>query len=126
MHFFEILPRTGNMHTPLVSSPDPKGHVNFCHHFAFVVRPSTITKKYSHLKPLGHLGPNFGGMVIVFDATFNNILVVSWRSALLVEETRVSGENLTTCSKSLYHILLYRVHNVLNVVPTHNVSDDRH
>ena len=28
-----------------------------------VVRPYTIAKKYSPLKPLGHLRPNFGGMV---------------------------------------------------------------
>ena len=31
--------------------------------------------------------------VVVFDATFNNISVVSWRSVLLVDETRVPGEN---------------------------------
>jgi hypothetical protein len=30
-------------------------------------------------------------MVMVFNATFNNISVISWRSVLLVEET---GENL--------------------------------
>ena len=30
---------------------------------------------------------------IVFNATFINISVISWRSALLVEETRVHGEN---------------------------------
>jgi hypothetical protein len=29
-----------------------------CHHFASVVRPYTITKNYSPLKPLGHLRPN--------------------------------------------------------------------
>jgi len=29
----------------------------------------------------------------VFNATFNNILVISWRSVLLVEETRVPEEN---------------------------------
>jgi hypothetical protein len=31
--------------------------------------------------------------VMVFNATFNNISVISWRSVLLVEETGVSGEN---------------------------------
>ena len=31
--------------------------------------------------------------VMVFNATFNNISVISWRSGLLVEETRVPGEN---------------------------------
>jgi hypothetical protein len=30
---------------------------------------------------------------MVFDATFNNILVISWWSVLLVEETGVPGEN---------------------------------
>ena len=30
---------------------------------------------------------------MVFDATFNTILVISWRSVLLVKETGVPGEN---------------------------------
>ena len=34
-----------------------------------------------------------GVMVMVFNATFNTILVLLWRSALLVEETGVSEEN---------------------------------
>jgi hypothetical protein len=32
-------------------------------------------------------------MVLMFNATFNNISVISWRSILLVEEIRVPGEN---------------------------------
>ena len=35
----------------------------------------------------------FGLRVIVFNTTFNNISAISWRSVLLVEETRVPGEN---------------------------------
>ena len=31
--------------------------------------------------------------LMVFNATFNNFSVISWRSVLLVEETRVPGEN---------------------------------
>jgi hypothetical protein len=31
--------------------------------------------------------------VMVFNATFNNISVISWWSVLLVEETEVPGEN---------------------------------
>ena len=42
---------------------DPKANVSYCHHFAPVVRPSTITKK-SPLKALRQLRPNFGGMVL--------------------------------------------------------------
>jgi hypothetical protein len=34
-----------------------------------------------------------GVMVMVFNATFNNISAISWRSVLLVEETGVPGEN---------------------------------
>ena len=30
---------------------------------------------------------------MVFNATFNNILVISWRSVVLVEETGVPGDN---------------------------------
>jgi hypothetical protein len=32
-------------------------------------------------------------LVMVFNATFNNISVISWQSVLLVEETEVSEEN---------------------------------
>ena len=31
--------------------------------------------------------------LMVFNTTFNNMSVILWRSALLVEETRVLGEN---------------------------------
>ena len=31
--------------------------------------------------------------IMVFNATFNNIAVISWRSVFLVEETGVTGEN---------------------------------
>jgi hypothetical protein len=34
-----------------------------------------------------------GVRVMVFNATFNHISAISWRSALLVEETAVPGEN---------------------------------
>jgi hypothetical protein len=30
---------------------------------------------------------------MVFNATFNNITVISWRSVVLVEETGLPGEN---------------------------------
>jgi hypothetical protein len=50
------------------------------------------------------------GWFMVFNATFNNISVISWQPILLVEET---GENL-------YHIMLYQVHLTMNRVRTHN------
>ena len=59
----------------------------------------------------------FDGLVwfIVLNATFNNILVISWRSVLLVEETVVPGEihrpvtsHWQTWSHNVVSILLTR------------------
>ena len=46
---------------------------------------------------------------MVLNATFNNILVISWRPVLLVAETRVPGENhlLSQVTDKLYHIMFY-------------------
>ena len=63
---------------------------------------------------------------MVFNATFNNISVISWRSVLLVDETVVPGENhrpVTSHSETLSY-------NVVLSTPRHkrgsNFSDDRH
>jgi len=42
---------------------------------------------------------------MVFNATFNNISVISWRPVLLVEET-----DLSQVTDKRYPIMLYRVH----------------
>ena len=47
--------------------------------------------------------------VIVFNATFNNILAISWRSVLLVEKTGVRGQKhwpVESHRQTLSHILL--------------------
>jgi hypothetical protein len=49
---------------------------------------------------------------MVLNVTFNNISVISWRSVLLVEETRVPGENhrhATSHQQTLSHNVV-RVH----------------
>jgi len=52
-----------------------------------------LTFYTSYDVPILELGLGF--RVLGFNATFNNISVISWRSVLLVKETRVSGENHT-------------------------------
>jgi len=50
-------------------------------------------------------------MVMIFNTTFNNISVISWQSAFLVEEAGVPRENHSpVASHWLYHIMLYRLH----------------
>ena len=44
---------------------------------------------------------------MVFNATFNNISAISWQSVLLVEETKVAGENHQPAK--IDH-MFYRVH----------------
>jgi len=42
---------------------------------------------------------------MVFNATFNNMSVISWRSVLLVEEIEVLGGKTPTCRKSLTNFI---------------------
>ena len=59
------------------------------------------------------------GWFVVFNATFNNTSAISWRSVLLVEETRVPTDLLQVTDK-LYHIPR------LSSIRIHKISSDRY
>ena len=65
-------------------------------------------------------------MVMVFNATFNNISVISWRSVLLVEETGVPGENHQPVASPRQTLSHNVVLSTMCWTRTHNVSGDSH
>ena len=60
---------------------------------------------------------------MVFNATFNNISVISWRSVLLVEENEENRRPAASHWQTLSHNV---VHLALIEIRTHNISGDRH
>ena len=53
----------------------------------------------------------------MFNATFNNISVISWLSVLLVEKTGVLGEKTTEYNSVLVEIELQNVQSFLKMGP---------
>jgi len=54
-------------------------------------------------------------MLMAFNATFNNISVISWKSVLLVEEIGVPGENHWSAAGYSQTLL----HNLVSSTPHH-------
>ena len=71
---------------------------------------------YSQSSPLGLV------CLIVFNATFNNISVISWRSVWLVEETGGPGENHRTVVSHWQKLSHNVVHLARIEIRTHNIN----
>ena len=65
-------------------------------------------------------------VVMVFNATFNSISVISWRSVLLVEEAGGSGEKHRPVASYWQTLSPNVVHLAMLEIRTHNISGDRH
>ena len=64
--------------------------------------------------------------LMVFNATFNNISVISWRSVLLVEETRGPRENHRPVPSHWQTLSHNVVHLDLIEIRTRNINGERH
>ena len=62
---------------------------------------------------------------MVFNATFNNISVISWWSVFSWMKPEKTAD-LPKITDDLYHIKLYQVHLVMSGTRTRNVSGDMH
>ena len=89
-----------------------------------------ITNKYIYIQYKIHVNSNYLSgawirvRVMVFNANFNNLLVISWRSVLLVEETGENHQPATSHWQTLSHKVVSRTPH-LSGIRTHNVSGDR-
>ena len=99
------------------------GHSTYLYFLCNKNVPPTYQSNYHQIVDL-----IFGFRFVIYNATFNSISVLSWRSVLLVEENGVPGENQWPVASHWQTVS----HNVvmstpsLNRIRTHNASGDRH
>ena len=113
----------------MTSSHEMKDSTNTCHHINVSVPDRDFTFPWKYNVFLKQQNLVWFGLVLgfmMFNATFNNISVISWRSVLLVEETGIPGENYSPAASHRQTLS----HDVVNLalvdIRTHNISGDRH
>ena len=101
-----VLPSMGFEPTPLIH----------CSTIRLALRPApqTTSTPYIYIQ-----------LFMVFNATFNNISVISWQRKSAAEYLEKTTDMPQATDKH-YHIMLYQVHLAISGILTHNFSGDRH
>jgi hypothetical protein len=79
--------------------------IHFVYDIVYKNDKRTKSQLENDLRYIYELSGELGDRVMVFNSTLNNISVISWRSALLVEDNGISGENHPTCRKSMVNFI---------------------
>ena len=86
----------------------------------------TISFLFPHLRKTWNIKPEWWVRVMVFNGTFNNISVTLWQLVLLVEESRVPGDNHRPATSHWQTLSDNVVLSTMSGIRTDNVSVDRH